>query len=56
VTWAPRGSLHKDTVFGMIRWYEKIKINKRLDEETASRIVGEAVPFCRIGKTCSIQR
>lgn len=43
VTWAPRGSLHEDTVFGISRWYEKIKVNKKLDEETASKIVGEEV-------------
>lgn len=43
VTWAPRGSLHEDTVLGITRWYERIKINKKLDEETALRIVGEEV-------------
>ncbi|MGI6306577.1 MAG: type II CRISPR RNA-guided endonuclease Cas9 [Bacteroidales bacterium] len=43
VTWAPRGSLHEDTIFGICRWYEKIKVNKKLNEKTASQIVGEEV-------------
>ena len=43
VTWAPRGSLHEDTIFGINRWYEKINVNKKLDEITASQIVGVEV-------------
>ncbi|HOH28029.1 MAG TPA: hypothetical protein PL032_13745, partial [Syntrophorhabdus sp.] len=43
VTWVPRGSLHEDTILGISRWYEKVKVNKKLDKKTASKIVGEEV-------------
>ena len=29
ITWAPRGSLHEDTIFGKIKWYDKVKLDTK---------------------------
>jgi CRISPR-associated endonuclease Csn1 len=38
LTWVPRGSLHEDTIFGRIKWYTKVKVDKKLTLDVIERI------------------
>lgn len=37
-TWVPRGSLHEDTIFGKIKWYRKVKLDRKITLETIEKI------------------